>query len=67
VLVCDENNPMGWVIDPGNKEILQEVLTDVIRNPQKINLIKKNLAKVNDDFTWCHEAKKLLFIYKSLI
>jgi glycosyltransferase involved in cell wall biosynthesis len=67
VLVGDENNPMGWVIDPGNKEILQEVLTDVIRNPQKINLIKKNLAKVNDDFTWCHEAKKLLFIYKSLI
>lgn len=55
-----EKNEIGLVIDPYNKNELNEILNEVLENSERIKRINKNLELIDEkNIFWEYEGKKL--------
>lgn len=55
-----EKKNIGLVIDPYNKNELNEILNEILKNSEKIRKIRKNLELIDEkDIFWEYEEKKL--------
>jgi glycosyltransferase involved in cell wall biosynthesis len=63
-----ENGALGIIYPKGNTDQFLQVMSDLIKNPNKyINLIENTRKKVVAEYTWQQAHKKLLDIYNAII
>lgn len=60
-----ENNNIGIVVDPSDREAIASSCRFMIENPQKLEIYKKNAKNIKAQYSWEKEKIKLLKIISS--